>query len=360
MDSRERVFLALDHQQPDRIPFDFWASAGAWSVISNSTGMDRATFLDRHEIDFRYIEGPRYTGPPLRPDTDIWGVSRRVVVIPTPYGAERYSEVDISPLAEVESVEEVEAYAGWPSPDDFDYSVVKQQAQAVRDAGRVAVFMGDRLNRIAQLKPAMYLRGPTTILMDLVLNPDIAQAIFARLRGFYECYLERILEAADGTIDIVLTGDDFGQQSNLFASPATWESLLADGFGRYLNIIAAHGVRSMHHTCGDIRSIAGRMQQLGLNVLQSLQPEAMSDFFPELKAAHGDKMSFQGGISIQQTMPKGSVEEIAAEVESRVQTLGAGGGYILCTSHNIQADCSIENILALLDAYRAHASYSSG
>jgi uroporphyrinogen decarboxylase len=357
MDSRERVFLAIDHQEPDRVPHDFWASSGAWSVIAANTGMDRDSFLDAHDIDFRYIEGPRYIGPPLAADTDIWGVKRRVVTIPTAYGAERYSEVDISPLAGANSPEEIEEYTGWPSPDDFDYSVVKQQARAVRDAGRVAVFMGDRLNRIAQLKPAMYLRGPSLIFMDLILNPELARAIFARLRSFYEQYLERILDAADGLIDIVLTGDDFGQQRNLFASPATWEEFLAEGFGRYLAIIAAHGVRSMHHTCGNVRLIVPRMQQLGLDVLQSLQPEAMGDYFAEMKADYGDRMSFQGGISIQQTMPKGNTDDVKAEVRARVQTLAPGGGYILCTSHNIQADCSIENIRALTDAYRTFTTY---
>ena len=357
MDSRERVFLALDHQEPDRVPRDFWASSGAWSVISDGTGMDRQEFLGAHDIDFRYIDGPRYTGTPLPPDTDIWGVKRQVVTIPTPYGAERYSEVDTSPLAAAESPEEIEAYADWPSPDDFDYSVVKQQAQAVRDAGRVAIFMGDRLNRIAQLKPAMYLRGPSQILMDLVVNAEIARAIFARLRSFYSCYLERILDAADGLIDIVLTGDDFGQQHGPFTSPDMWEDFLAEGFGRYLEIIAAYDVRSMHHTCGNIRSIVGRMQQLGLDVLQSLQPEAMQDYFPEMKVAYGDRMSFQGGISIQQTMPHGTPDEVRAEVAARIQTLGPGGGYILCTSHNIQADCPIENTLALLDAYRSCGAY---
>lgn len=358
MDSRERVFLALAHHAPDRAPVDLWASKGAWRLIRAASGTSKTEFLDANDVDFRYIEGPEYIGPKLAPDTDIWGVKRRRVEIQTPFGTEVYSEVAESPLRSALTADEVEAYSHWPSPDDFDYSVVKAQAQAVRDAGRVVVFEGDRLNRIAQLKPAMYLRGVERIFMDLAVEPEIARAVFRRLKTFYCEYLERILDAAQGLIDIVLTGDDFGQQRGPLISPAMWEEFLADGFRRYMSVAHAHGARTMHHTCGDVRLLAGRLHELGLDILQSLQPEAMADYFPELKSKFGASLCFQGGISIQQTMPNGRPADIEREVRERVRALGAGGGYILCTAHNIQADCPYENITALLEAYRKHGRYS--
>ena len=358
MDSRERVFRALNHEEPDRVPIDFWASQGAWDVIHRATGLSENDFLEARDIDFWYIAGPAYTGSALAPDTDIWWVKRRVVQVPTRYGTETYSEVDVSPLQHVTTAEEVDAYPGWPSPDDYDYAAVKSQARAVRDAGRVAVFMGDRLNRIAQLKPAMYLRGIEQILIDLTAEPEIARAIFRRFRAFYVEYLDRILEAADGMIDIVLTGDDFGQQSGPLISPALWEEFLAGGFAEYTKVIRAHGVRSMHHTCGDVRLLVGRMQELGLDILQSLQPEAMADWFPEMRNRYGRRLSFQGGISIQQTMPHGTPDDVRAEVADRMRVLAPGGGYIFCTAHNLQADCPYENIAALLDAYVTVGRYT--
>ena len=358
MDSRERVFTALGHGEPDRVPRDFWATRGAWGVIRSASGMSEEEWLDAGDFDFRYIRGPEYIGPPLPADTDIWGVKRRVVSVKTAYGEESYSEVAGSPLAWVESAEEVEEYGRWPSADDFDYSVVRAQSREVRGMKRVVVFMGDRLNRIAQLKPAMYLRGVERIFMDLALNPPVAAAIFGRLRSFYVAYLARILEAADGLIDIVLTGDDYGQQNGPLISPAMWDEYLAEGFGAYMDVIHAYGARSMHHTCGDVRLFAARMGKLGLDILQSLQPEAMRDWFGELKAKYGGGMSFHGGVSIQQTLPHGSPADVAAEVRERVESLASGGGYILCTAHNIQADCPPENITALLDAYRKYGSYA--
>ncbi|MBN1809752.1 MAG: hypothetical protein JW909_11850 [Planctomycetes bacterium] len=360
MDSRERVFLALEHQEPDRVPRDFWASPGAWDLLLSAFHGDREDFLAAHGVDFRYIDGPLYAGPPLPPGTDMWGVRRRRIDVPTAHGSESYMENDGFPLAGVLSPGDVDSHPCWPDPGDFDYSVVRAQAQRVRNAGRVAVFMGDRLNRIAQLKPAMYMRGVEQILVDLAVNPDIARAVFARLSAFYSEYLDRILSAAAGLIDIVLTGDDFGQQEGTLLSPAMFDDFLAPGFRRYMDVIHSHGVLSMHHTCGDVRSLVGRLQELGLDILQSLQPEAMEDFFPQMKASFGGSMSFQGGISIQRTMPSGTRDDVFSEVRRRVDVLAPGGGYIFCTAHNIQSDCSRENILSLLDAYAALGSYASG
>ena len=336
---------------------DFWASSGAWNIVAESTGMTRDEFLDLHDVDLRYIDGPLYIGKPLEKGVDIWGVRRKETVVPTSHGTEVYSEVAGSPLADMSFAVEIEAYDGWPDPDDFDYSVVKKQASVIKDRGRVAVFMGDRLNRVAQLKPAMYLRGVERILLDLAVAPELARVVFGRIVGFYEKYLTRILDAADGFIDIVLTGDDFGQQRGLLVSPAMWDDFLSRGFCRYLGVIRGFGVKSMHHTCGDVRLLAPRMSELGLDILQSLQPEAMEEAFVELKEQLGGDLCFHGGVSIQQTLPSGGVVDIEGEVKRRVKVLAPGGGYILGTAHNVQADTPYENMVALLKAYSAFGRY---
>jgi len=355
MDSRERVFLALNFEEPDRVPVDFWGSEGFYRSLQQ--GLDKAAFLDRHDVDFRYIAGPRYVGPPpaVSADgirTDIWGVPRQTVRVPTQFGEEIYQEVARSPLAAAQTAEEIDAYAHWPSPDWFDYGPVKAQCEAIRSKGRVAVFMGDRLNRVAQLKPAMYLRGVERIFMDLAEAPEIAQAILRHLRRFYVEYLSRVLEAADGGVDIVVTGDDFGSQNAPLLSPAMWRQFLGDGFEEYMTIIRTGGARSMHHTCGRVTPLVGEMAARGLQILQSLQPEAMAADYAFLKSTYGRRLAFQGGVSIQQTLPRGTPEQVREEVRRRVETLAPGGGYILCTAHNIQADCPPANVEALLQAYR--------
>jgi len=341
------------------VPLDFWASSGFYRTLKNCSGMDKESFLDRHDVDLRYIAGPRYVGPPLGNGADIWGVRRKSVTVSTRFGEERYAEVASCPLAGARSVEEVDAYAHWPSPDWFDYAPVRAQCEAIRNRGRAAVFMGDRLNRVAQLKPAMYLRGVEKIFMDLAVAPEIAAAIFRHLREFYRVYLARILEAAGGMIDIVLTGDDFGAQNGPLMSPAMWERFLAEGFGEYMKIIREHGARSMHHTCGAVTRLVSGMVERGLNILQSLQPEAMTNDLPELKQKYARRLAFHGGISIQRTLPRGTPDDVQNEVRERIETLAPGGGYILCTAHNVQADCPIENVEALLAAHRDFGAYGA-
>ncbi len=362
MDSRERTFLALDFQEPDRVPIDFWMSSGFGHALEAATGTSAETFLDAHDVDLRYIEGPAYVGPPLRrfddgADEDIWGVRRRTVRVDAKEGGEAYKEVAASPLAGATSVEEVEAYPGWPSPDWFDYADIETQCEAIRRQGRVVVFMGDRLNRIAQLKPAMYLRGIEQILVDIILEPEIARAIFARIRSFYCTYAERIFESAGGKLDIVLTGDDFGSQNGPLLSPEAWSAFLGEGFEAYARLARNFGLRVMHHTCGAVRPIVPLMLERGLRILQSLQPEAAGMEPEGLKADFGAQLAFHGGISIQRALPFGSPNDVRDEVRRRVDALAPGGGYILCTSHNIQADTPLRNVSALLEAYREFGAY---
>lgn len=362
MDSRERVFRALSFEQPDRAPVDIWMSKGFRKKLFSGLKTSEEEFLDAHDVDLRYIDGPAYIGPPLRKfddgsSEDIWGVRRSAVEVEMPGGTEVYEEVAQSPLASASCAEEVIDYGGWPSPDWFDYSVVEDQCRRVREKGRAAVFQGDRMNRVAQLKPAMYIRGVEQIFVDMAVEPEIAEAVFAKIRGFYLAYAERIFDAARGGIDIILTGDDFGSQNGPLVSPDMWLRFLGNGFGEYVSLAKSFGARVMHHTCGSVMPIIPLMMDRGLDVLQSLQPEA-SDMDPrELKRKFGDRLAFHGGISIQRTLPFGTPEDVRGEVRDRMDALGRGGGYILCTSHNVQADTTLENFEALLDAYGEFGRY---
>ena len=357
MDSRERTFLALEHQAGDRIPRDFWASKAMICRLERRLETSYDRFLDGHDVDLRYLPGPRYVGPSLEEGRDVWGVKRTMVVIAAQEGTESYQEVSESPLAGAKCVGDVDAYPLWPSPDWFDYSVVEAQCDRIREAGRVAVFMGDRLNRVAQLKPAMYLRGLEATLVDLASRPEVAQAILARIRGFYRVYLERILDAARGKIDLVLTGDDFGSQHGPLLSPKMWRSFIMPGFAEYVALIHAYGAKAMHHTCGSVYEIIPEMIACGLDVLQSIQPEAARMSLVDLRDAYGSQLCFHGGVSIQATMPFGTAHEIRQEVRRIADVVKPAAGYIFCTAHNIQADTSVTNVLALLDAYEEYGWY---
>jgi uroporphyrinogen decarboxylase len=217
--------------------------------------------------------------------------------------------------------------------------------------------MGDRLDRTAQLKPAMYLRGVEQIMLDLALNPEIVDCINEHITAYFLEFNRRIFESAKGGIEIFMMGDDFGTQTGPMLSVEMWKRFYEPGFRKYIELAHRHGIKVMHHTCGSVRPLIPHFIEAGLDILQSLQPRAAGMDLRELKREFGRDLVFQGGLDIQQTLPRGSPAEVKREVRDRLDAAKAGGGYILCTAHNIQADTPVENIVALFEACHEFGKY---
>jgi len=300
-----------------------------------------------------FIDGMGYIGASLAG----WGVPRKTVEVASGQKASAYKEVTEFPLEKAGSLGEILDYPKWPSPDWFDYGCVHEQVAEARAAGKVVMFMGDRLNRCAQLKPAMYLRGVGQILLDLALQPEIAEALFGRIAAFYLEYARRTLEAADGGIDIFFTGDDFGTQDATMVSPQMWRQFLRPGFEAFIALGHRYGCKVAHHTCGCIAPLLGDFVECGLDILNPLQPDVAGMDYREIKARFGDAICFHGAISIQRTLPFGSPDDVRAEVRDRVEALAPNGGFLFCTAHNIQADTPLANIEALFEAYHSLGRY---
>jgi uroporphyrinogen decarboxylase len=363
MDSRQRVLLALEHKEPDRVPIDYWATSEVNAMLLKRYSMSSQEELLKHfGSDFRYIDGPKYIGPELivRDDgskEDHYGVPRKSVSYGQQGKGGTYSEVVEYPLERITSVEEIINYPKWPKADWFDYDCVREQAKHARNTGKIVIFMGDRLNRCALLKPAMYVRGVEQILIDLYINKKIAKAIFDKIAEFYCEYVRRTLEAGNGNIDILFTGDDFGTQRNTFIPIELWRELIKDGFKLFVDIGHEFGCKVAHHTCGSIIKLIPEFIDCGLDILNPLQPDVEGMDYKKIKADYGRDITFHGAISIQKTMPYGTVEDVRNEVKDRIEKLSPGGGFILCTAHNIQIDTPVENIEALFEAYKEFGLY---
>jgi uroporphyrinogen decarboxylase len=354
VNSKERVRIALMHQEPDRVPVDYWADFIVTLKLMDKLGMkSKEELLQKLGIDFRFIEGAVYDGPALETfddgtKCDIWGVRRKTIQInPQDSAKGSYEHVVRHPLAGVESVKEIENYLGWPSVDWYDFSQVEEQCDKYMEYA--VVCGGDRLNRTAQLKPAMYLRGVEQIMVDLALNSSIVEAIFERLVNYYLKYNKRIFENANGKIDIFFMGDDFGTQNGLMMSLEMWRKFVKPGFRKFIELAHNYGIKVMHHTCGAIAELIPEFIDCGLDILQSLQPGAKGMDLQRIKREYGQYICFQGGIDIQNTMPHGSSVDVMNEVQNRLEILAPGGGYILCTAHNMQADVPVENAIALFE-----------
>ncbi len=358
---RERVLKALAFEEPDRTPIDCWITTEALRKLYRHFGTtDKEDVLRRLHVDLRMIPGPRYVGPELErhPDgavEDIWGVPRIEKEFGQGDRRGSYKEVTRFPLAEARTVKDIEQYPKWPSADWFDFSDIAAQCRAVSEYAVIAG--GDRLNRTAVLKPAMYLRGTEQIFIDMAEQPAVAEAIFERIAAFYLEFDRRLFEAADGGIDIFQMGDDFGMQHGLLCSYDMWKRYFAPHLRRFIELPHEFGLKVMHHTCGAVAEIIPDFIDMGLDILNPIQPRCVGMDPAELKRRFGRRICFHGSIDIQKTVPFGSVDDVRAEVRDRMAALAPGGGFIICTAHNIQADAPLENILALFDAYLEFGRY---
>jgi uroporphyrinogen decarboxylase len=358
--SRERVLAAVRRDVPDRIPVDYWADKEVTARLVRHFGCpDQESLLRELGVDLRYVMGPSFAGLQLRLldgglVQDHWGVVRKPMTVT---GTDRtgrdwtwtYQHVHASPLERATSVAEVERYQGWPSADQWDYAGVHDECLRAAASGCAVVCGGDRLDRTAQLKTAMYLRGTEQFLSDLVLEPAVAECILEHIAHYYLTYNERVFEAAKGAIDIFFMGDDMGTQTGPWVSPKMYRRFFKERFRAYNDLAHRFGIKTMYHTCGNVTALVGDFVECGLDVLQSLQPAAMD--LERLKREHGAHLAFQGGVDIQQVMPKGTPEQVADHVCERARILGPGG-YIFGTAHNLLPDVPTENAVALFDAYR--------
>ncbi len=345
---RERVRLALEHKPTDRPPL-----ALACAELSRAAWEDFDTFLrSRHGAtaeqyfdplldmhDFR----PSYTGPPLKEGFDIWGVGRKVMC----YGRVEELVLDYHPLAGAETVEDILAHP-WPDPDWFDYEAIPKQMDWINRNGEYCLY-----TLIGNLwEKSYYLRGMEQLMMDLVLNPELVHAIMGKVTEFVLEHTRRLLEAAGGRLDVVFTADDMGTQEGLLMSVDMWREFVRPYHVKQNELIHSFGCRVMYHSDGAVMELVPHLMEMGVDILQALQFDARGMDPVRLKQDYGDRLCFEGGVSVQRTLPFGTAEEVAAEVRRLLGTLGRNGGYILGPSHEVPAGTPPENVLAMFETAR--------
>ncbi|MFC1614583.1 uroporphyrinogen decarboxylase family protein [Gemmatimonadota bacterium] len=347
---RERVRLALEHRATDRVPLTFACAEPAGAAehdlreyLQKERGISYEDYFGPliDMVDFR----PTYVGPPLEHDTDIWGVKRRLIS----HGRSTEYVHAYHPLDEAQTVDDLLSHR-WPNPKWFDYSDIP---------GRIAAINADEEYCIYCLignlwEKSYYMRGFEQALVDLALHPVMLRTIMQKVTDFCIEHTRRILEAADGKIDVVFTADDMGTQEDLIMSVESWEQHIKPFHQQQNEMIHGFGAKVMYHTDGAVMKLVPGLIDMGIDALQALQFDANGMDPVVLKEQYGDRLCFVGGVSVQKTLPFGSVEDVQREVTGLIDILGSGGGYILGPSHEIPADTPAENIAAMFDTAASH------
>ncbi|MGA2031110.1 MAG: uroporphyrinogen decarboxylase family protein [Thermoguttaceae bacterium] len=344
MTSRERVLAALNRQQPDRTPCDFWAEEPTWRRLLEHAGHDdRERLLTALGVDLRHLNVP---GPPEKLAgngvyQNLWG--ERYVYRPTPWGPIR-DDVR-GALAEAKSLADLAAFP-WPTPDLLDYSPLAEQCGRWQQYALLYGFAD------VWQRPAL-VRGWEGMFVDMIERPEWVHFLCRKFTEFYKEDYARAARATGGRIDLYLLISDLGSQAGPLISLEMFRSFVAPYLREMIDCIHDLGAKVLYHSCGSIRPFIPELIALGVDVLDPIQPVGEGMRPESLKADFGQRLCFHGGIDMQRLLTHGSPAEVAAEVDRYCRTLGRGGGYILAPAHLFQPDVPPENIWAVYGTERS-------
>lgn len=365
MESKERVKVALEHREPDRVPLYITFNPQVAEKMAAYLGMpfQKADAYLSNRISYTEMlvrlgndcVGISYCVPgdqPTRqmPDgtlQDEWGFIYRITK--NPFG--QYSEIIGRPLSHVEN-----------SKDLANYSFPDVDAPGRFDLAReMATKYGPTHFVVGVVECTIFeycwnLVGLEKFLVDLREEADYVQPLMDEVMNFNIEVGKRLIDIG---AEMIWTGDDFGTQQGLLISPSLWRKhfkpRMKKVFEEYKK--ANPDVYIAYHSCGSVAALIDDLIEIGLQVLNPIQPFAADMEPARLKSKYGDRLSFFGGIDQQHVLPKGSPEDVEQEVRTRIRELAPGGGYILAPAHDIQPDTPLDNILALFKSARKWGTY---
>ena len=266
-----------------------------------------------------------------------WGIKFREFEYP--HGT--YIEIDSSPLENAESISEFVHHPS-PSLDLWDFDALNEILTYYSDR-----FVWVQLNGCFDF--ARFTRGTEKFLIDLALEPEKAEILLDKVNDLAITFFKKLMMHTAGKVDGVYVGDDFGTQQGLLISPDMWRKYIKPRYEKLLSVVKSHGVKYCHHSCGGIRPIIPDLIEIGVDVLNPIQPLAAGMDPEELGEEFGKELTFYGGIDEQGTLPSGSADDVRKEVRERINTLGKYGGYIVAASHAFQPDTPLANVLAVYE-----------
>ena len=311
MTPRERVIAAIQHQETDYLPYDLDLYGTSYAQLVAYYGGEANL--------------PRWKNHIVR-----IGATGLEIVAP------RFTE---------------EAVAAYEFPDASDpacYAHIPEIISANRDIFTIA-FVGS-----SYFERSWGMFGMENVLVEMVANPEFMERIYQKILAFnllmIDCYLQF-------DVDCVHLNDDWGQQKGLIMGPANWRHFIKPGFAEMAARIKRGGKYVYVHSCGDVSEIFPDLIDMGVDILNPFQPEAMDVF--ALKRTYGQHITFHGGISQQHTMARGTPDDVEREMREKIPRLGHGGGYMLAPSQGITEDTPPANIARFLELAMAQPTRHS-
>jgi uroporphyrinogen decarboxylase len=329
---KERMRRALQHQPVDRIPTQINYTTEMGARLARHLDVSLADLphrLGNHllRVDLTY---PKRLSEDGKASYDWWGVGWDTET-------EGYWAAH-TPLADSTDLD------SFPWPDPTADGLLDGAAQAIANDHGVH-FVAPNFG-FALFERAWSLRGFENLLMDLLLDEGFVVDLLDRITEIQVGLARRFLALG---VDGGYFGDDYGAQKGLIFSPKLWRKLFKPRLARMFAVFREAGLPVILHSDGDIAPLLPDLIEIGLTVLNPVQPEVLD--LAWLKTTFGDQLAFYGGVSTQTVLPEGSPAQIKEAVAAAVHILAADGtGLLLAPSHRMMSDISMQNVDTFLEA----------
>lgn len=250
-----------------------------------------------------------------------------------------YNEFFIYPMSGVQSKQEIDAY---PFPDPYAEGRWDNAVKTIEKFGKTHGIVADLETTL--FETAWYLMGLEKFLTDLLIEADYVNPLLDRIQQVHTYYGEKMIRLG---ADLLWCGDDFGTQTSQIMDMDTFRRYFKPRYSEMFSHFRKINpdIKIAWHSCGAFAPFIPEFIEIGLDIVNPLQPMATGMEPHYLKQTYGDKVSFFGGICVQDLLPRKSPEIIREEMIRRIHILGNEGGYIVAPAHNIQDDTPVENIL---------------
>ena len=387
MNSEQRVKLALQHKEPDRIPFDLGSGGitgiilGAYRKLLLYLGIQKENctnfvptwggvqwqlakidenVLERLKVDIRGLSpNPPSSWKLLIQEernykyfTDEWGIKWRM-----PKKGGHYYDVYQSPLQGKISQEDIDRYP-WPSFEDPTIITgLKEMGEKFKQKSKAIV--ADRMGG-GFFEFSFTMRGFENFYLDLASNPSLACYLMDKLLEIRMAYWEIFLKHLGEYCLVVGEADDLGVQETTMISPEMYRKYVKPRHKKlfsHIKKLAPHCYIFLH-SCGSVYDIIPDLIEVGVDILNPVQVSAVKMDTRKLKKEFGRDLTFWGGgVDTQHILPRGTPQQVKDEVKRRIDDLAPGGGFVFATVHNIQSDVPPENIMAMWEALQEYGVY---
>jgi uroporphyrinogen decarboxylase len=372
MTSKERVMMALNHRETDRVPLDIGAINNTTMHFLIETGLKKRLGLKDNgsEIKSRNqgVVVPdesilEYFGADCRSVyfdenqpwqdngdgtfTDMWGIGQRL----NPDGY--YYNMCYHPLGNAQTVDDIEAYE---FPKLSPYMLKGLRENALKHQDKALVLEGFRESMFGL---PSWLRGNVNFYTDLASDDEMCVVLLDKALVFFKSLIDYVMAEVGDLVDIVKFADDLGTQQNMIISPEMYREKIKPYQAQlYGYVKRKYGKKILLHCCGAIRPIIGDFIEIGVDALNPVQISAKNMNPAELKAEFGGAMTFWGGgIDTQNVLNNASPTVVQQDVKHNLECFKSGGGYVFAQVHNIMPTVPLDNVLAMFEAYKKFAGY---